>query len=233
MARYSPELLYQTMNDVQETIGGLSQTSQFMVSMNFSERDGLRRHLRDCRLLGRTRREAYRFLCSDATLPGSSFDVMEESGTRQGVIERFANRRIYTEFDLTFYVDRKYNTIRLFEEWMNWIDPLFTDNDEYEGSPEGQVGREDRTGFYRLKYPNAYKMNIDILKFERGFKKKPNKVTSKLFEQHLLKYTFVDAFPKNIQAIPLSYQGSEITKVSVSFDYTRYIVIKQLPNNRR
>ena len=110
--------------------------------------------------------------------------------TRQGVIEGFANRRIYTEFDLTFYVDRKYNTIRLFEEWMNWIDPLFTDNDEYEGSLKDKL-EEDRNGFYRLKYPNAYKMNIDILKFERGFKKKPNKVTSKLFEQHLLKYTFI------------------------------------------
>ena len=57
MATYSPELLYKKINDVQETFGALSQTSQFMVSLNLG-RTGIRQsgigelnqYLTDCGL---------------------------------------------------------------------------------------------------------------------------------------------------------------------------------------
>ena len=62
--------------------------------------------------------------------------MIEETGSRQGMIERFPMQRIYSEFDLTFYVDREYNTIRLFEEWMNWIDPLNTGVGVYAGATD-------------------------------------------------------------------------------------------------
>ena len=58
---------------------------------------------------------------------------MELSGARQGVIERMPNRRVYTDFDLTFYIDSKYKTLRLFEEWMNYIDPLTNNDGAYAG----------------------------------------------------------------------------------------------------
>ena len=37
---------------------------------------------------------------------------------------------------------------------------------------------------------------------------------------------FLEAFPLNVQAIPLSYEGTDITKVSVNFSYTRYMTTK-------
>ena len=36
-------------------------------------------------------------------------------------------------------------------------------------------------------------------------------------------YEFVDAFPLNIISIPVSYEQSDILKLSVSFAYTRYV----------
>ena len=196
MATYTPDRLYRKINDVQEIFGGLSQTSQFMVSLNLGRnfRGELDSHLFRCGLFDESlsTSQSYDFLCSDATLPGSTFDMTEISGDRQGVIERFPVRRIYTDFDLTFYVDDEYNTIRLFEEWMNWIDPLNSGLSQYEGSTRGQEGLEERNNFYRFRYPNTYKKDITILKFERGFKERPNKIDDDLLRQPILKYTFID-----------------------------------------
>ena len=94
----------------------------------------------DCGLFKQSKstEETYDFLCSQASLPGSTFDMAEISGDRQGVLERFPIRRIYSDFDLTFYVDKEYNTIRLFEEWLNWIDPLNSGFDTYGGDDDGK-----------------------------------------------------------------------------------------------
>ena len=121
--------LYINIPDVQSTLGPLSLTSQFKVSLLLGgpgELSGLTSHLTKCDLLGPEKQKQYDFLCAEATLPGSTFDMAEEYGSRQGVIERFPTRRIYSDFNLTFYVDSKYNIVRLFEEWMNYIDPLFS-----------------------------------------------------------------------------------------------------------
>ena len=236
MATYSPELLYKKMNDVQETFGALSQTSQFMVSLNLgrsSSAGTLQKWLTDCGLFKQSKstEETYDFLCSQASLPGSTFDMAEISGDRQGVLERFPIRRIYSDFDLTFYVDKEYNTIRLFEEWLNWIDPLNSGFETYGGDDDGQEGFDESNSFFRMRYPRSYKTNIDIIKFERGFWKNPNEDNkeSRLQEQPILKYKFIDAFPMNIAAIPFSYDGSTLTQVTVNFSYSRYTVSKQNP----
>lgn len=236
-------MLYKRMNDVQDTFGALSQTSQFMVSLNLGRsairQSGigeLNRYLTDCGLFRQSKstEETYDFLCSEASLPGSSFDMSEESGSRQGIIERFPIRRIYADFDLSFYVDREYNTIRLFEEWLNWVDPLSRGSDQYFGDEDGQEGFNESNSFFRFRYPNQYKTRISILKFERGFWRNPNKDNKekKLLEQPLLKYDFIDAFPMNIAAIPFSYDGSTLTKVTVNFSYSRYTVCKQNPKKK-
>ena len=219
----SAELYYAKMSQVSSIIGELSQSSQFMVNLNLAAgRDGVNAHLVSCGLLNDPK--SYDFLCSDATLPGSTFDMSEESGSRQGMLERFATRRIYADFDLSFYVDKDYNSLRLLEEWMNYIDPINSSGGTYQGSSAGQTGYLDRPNFYRLKYPNSYKRNISIVKFERNFLANPSITNSGFRPQSLIKYTFIDSFPVNIVAIPFSYEGSTITKVTASFSYMRYIV---------
>ena len=221
----SAELYYAKMSQVSRIIGELSQSSQFMVKLNLAANgQGVNGHLASCGLLNDPK--SYDFLCSDATLPGSTFDMSEESGSRQGMLERFATRRIYADFDLSFYVDKDYNSLRLLEEWMNYIDPINSDAGTYQGSSSGQTGYNDRNNFYRLKYPDDYKKDISIVKFERNFLANPSITNSGFRPQSLIKYTFIDSFPVNIVAIPFSYEGSTITKVTASFSYMRYIVEK-------
>jgi hypothetical protein len=224
--------LYINIPDVQSTLGPLSLTSQFKVSLLLGDPTPLTAHLTKCGLLGTEKQENYDFLCAEATLPGSTFDMAEEYGSRQGIIERFPTRRIYSDFNLTFYVDSNYNVVRLFEEWMNYIDPLFSEDSKYQGSPKGQDKDQfkQKEDFFRFSYPDTYKKNIAITKFERDFIENPNNKNSKPKGPISMTYFFIDAFPTNLTALPLSYEGSTITKTTVNFSYSRYTVTK---NNTR
>ena len=222
--------LYVNIPEIQTIFGGLSLTSQFKVSLLLGYPTELTTHLGSCGLL--INKENYDFLCAEATLPGSTFDMGEEYGSRQGIIERFPTRRIYSDFNLTFYVDSDYNVVRLFEEWMNYIDPLYSEKSKYSGSTTGQSDPvyRDKENYFRFSYPDTYKKNIAITKCERDFIKNPNNKNSKPKGPISMTYFFNDAFPTNLTALPLSYEGSTITKTTVNFSYSRYTVTK---NNTR
>lgn len=225
-----------SLPSVQQMFGNLSLTSQFKVSMFLGGATGeqdnkLLKYLSDCGITNNASKTfTYDFMCAEAVLPGATFDVGEESGSRQGIIERFPNRRVYSDFNLTFYVDNEYNIIRLFEEWMNFINPIYTTSNGSSviqpASPRGQGGFEDSNNYFRFRYPDTYKRIISITKFERDFLVNPNDPNSPTKNQNLLTYRFIDAFPTNITALPLSYEGSTITKTTINFSYTRYTTIK-------
>ena len=220
--------LYVNYEDVRKNyLSELSLTSQFKVSLLLGSPTKLTEYLKKCGLIETLNEiERYDFMCAEAVLPGSTFDMGEEYGSRQGVIERFPNRRIFSDFNLTFYVDREYNLIRLFEEWMNYIDPIYDDQGIGKASPAGQVRFLDNNSYFRFKYPNTYKKVIGITKFERDMVKEPNTKGSGFKDHTTLTYQFIDAFPTNITALPLSYEGSTITKTTVNFSYSRYVVMR-------
>lgn len=232
------EELYLTMPQMSEVLKKLSLTSQFKVSLDLnrsrtnSSNTRLSNYFTECGIFDekRSTEDSFDFLCSEANLPSSSLEMSEEMGSRQGTIERFATRRLYNEFDFTFYVDSEYNVLRLFEEWMNFISPVYDQFSRYDGAPESQLGSfDDRNNFTRFRYPNDYKKIISITKFERDFLKKPNESRESygsFTNQTLLTYKFIDAFPVNINAVPLTYEGSAITQVSVGFNYLRHTVQK-------
>ena len=65
--------------------------------------------------------------------------------------------------------------------------------------------------YYRMQYPDYYKSNsTKIIKFDRDYKKE-------------FVYNFIGLFPINMSSVPVSYDSSEIMKVSVAFNYERYI----------
>lgn len=214
-----------------DIFGNLSLTSQFKLSLHLTNNDAggnkLMKWLSDSNVIGNnlTKNFVYDFYCAEAVIPGVQFDVTEEMGSRQGTIERFPTRRIFPEFTVTFYVDSEYNLIRLFEEWMNFINPLYAGTGILPPSPRGQGDRngKDRTNFFRFRYPDDYKRIISITKFERDFNSdNPNNIK---FPPHLT-YRMLEAFPTNITAMPLTYEGSQITKTTVTFQYIRYVMEK-------
>ena len=156
-------------------------------------------------------------LCSEATLPGSTLNTHEVTNDYHGVTEKMAYRRMYDEtVGLTFYVDRDYFVIDLLEGWMNYISGV--DIKSFYTRPYAS---------YRMAYPNSYKNNIYLTKFEKdNFIKDFSNVRggSVSATRSTLEYTFVQAFPLSLTAIPVSYEGSDILKCSVSFNFIRYVM---------
>ncbi len=227
---------------VLDIFGRLSLSSQFKVALHLSNGgvgDVLSKYLTN---IGLTNDEAineyYNFYCAETTLPGVSFDTFQESGSRQGVLESFPSKRVYTPFNMTFYVDNDYRLIRLFEEWMNYINPVYGAGGRILGDSNGQGNAKNRTDFFRLRYPDSYKRIISVVKFERNFikYKNPNNTSinsselsekkGKLGNVPTLTYRMIDAFPTNITGMPVSYEGSTILKTTVDFSYSRYIIEK-------
>ncbi len=144
------------------------------------------------------------FLCTEASLPGTTLATHDVTADFQGVTEKMAYRRIYDEtIDMTFYVDKKYNVIEFFEGWIDFISGVGRNGapTDYKATPIG----------YRMSYPKEYKSSIYLTKFEKDLQDKQ------------MQYTFVDAFPVSVNSTPVSYAESEVMRYSVSFSYVRYV----------
>ena len=230
------EDLYLSIPNASPIFSRLAISSQFKVSLDLVRRSqvgdnlGLFEYLTNCGLFNDTTStsQKYDFLCSQASLPGATFDVSEEMGSRQGMIERFASRRVYNQFDLTFYIDDNYDVLRMFEEWMNYINPVYNEsNGRYDGSESSQLDSyRERNTYSRFRYPDDYRRMIAITKFEKDFLQNPNDVNNSFKNMPLLTYRFIDTFPVDINAVPLSYDGSTVLQVTVVFSYLRHTIEK-------
>ena len=142
-------------------------------------------------------------LCSDASLPTSTLATAEVKDNFMGVPQQFAHTRFYTDISYSFYIDEDYTLLKIFEGWMEYIS----------SGANADVDQDHRAYYRRMKYPDSYKCNtMYINKFEKNYKR-------------TLRYRFVNVFPKSINAIPVQYGTADILKVSVNFNYDRYIVI--------
>ena len=196
----APSVKSITMRDAKNIFGKIAKSNHYVVSfsqltdpvLKYIEKLGISDKNFISRNLG--------LLCSDASLPTSSFATAEVKDNYMGVPQEFAHTRLYTDLDFTFYVDSDYSSLRVFEAWMDYISG---------GSQTEEVG------FYRrFSYPIEYKVNkMYITKIERNLGPQ-------------LDYQFINAFPKGMTAIPVSYGGADLLKVTVSFNYDRYIVSK-------
>lgn len=141
-------------------------------------------------------------LCNRAELPGTSFATAQIEGDRMGITEKFAHSRIYTDTSFTFYVDSDYRVIKFFELWQEFI---------ASGASTGDgVDPRQRAYYHRMMYPSEYKVQtMKILKFNKDH-----------FRD--VQYTFLNAFPVNVTAMPVAYEGARILECTVTFAYDRY-----------
>ena len=142
--------------------------------------------------------EDYMLSCMEASLPGTSLATAELTNDHTGITERHVHRRQYdTTASFTFLVDRDYKQIKLFETWIGYI------VNEQNSSAENY--------FYRVNYPKQYQTKIMINKFERDYK------------QPSLIYSFLNAYPISINAMPVTYEAAQTLKCTVNFNFSRYI----------
>lgn len=153
-------------------------------------------------------------LCSDAVLPTSSYATSEVKDNFMGVTQEFAHTRLYTDIDVTFYIDRDYKVLRFFEGWMDYI------------SGGGPAQSPNGNYVKRFTYPDNYKNSqIYIKKFEKDF----------AADKRSINYQLINAFPKGITSIPVSYGPADLLKVTVTFNYDRYIATQEgiIINNKQ
>ena len=105
---------------------------------------------------------------------------------------------------MEFYVDSRYDTIKVLEHWMDFI-----------SSGSDNETNKIRSDYYiRMQYPDDYKSTeTKIIKFDRDYRRE-------------IEYTFKGMFPQSLTSIPVSYAGSDVLKVSATFEYDRYIAGK-------
>ena len=143
--------------------------------------------------------ENYTLSCMEASLPGTSLATVELQNDHSGITERHVHRRQYdTTASFTFYVDRYYRQIQLFETWIGYI--------------VNEQNSQDLNYFYRVNYPRDYQTSIYISKFERDYK-----------APGPLNYLFLNAYPISIDSMPVSYEGAQTLKCTVNFNFSRYI----------
>jgi len=199
-----------TMRDAREIIGNPALTNNYLVeipqlSTNMVDNNNskLANHILT---YGRLTDDQFTsrklgLLCSDASLPTSSYATAEVKGNFVGVTQEFAHTRLYADTDFTFYVDKNYDSIKFFEAWMDYISGA--------AAPQST----DKGYFRRMAYPDYYKVSeMSITKFERNI------------VGTILEYKFINAFPKSMTAIPVAYGAADLLKVTVSFNYDRYIM---------
>ena len=171
------------------------------------------------KFLDGTRQEQLNLMCSETVLPGSQLATTEVFNDFTGVTERHAYRRIYDEtIDLTFYVDAgNYLPIMFFETWMNAIV-----NENQDDAVNGNYN-------YRIMYPDEYVASgLKIIKFEKTGQNQ----TNRHYGSGQLEYSFVRSYPRSITSMPVTYDASQLLKVSVQMTYLRYVV-HQYPGNSR
>ena len=117
----------------------------------------------------------YSLLATEAILPGTAMSTLEEKGSRQGITERFATQRAYNDIAITYYIPSDYTSLRLFQEWINFMNPLYykaqegTEDYNYGiGYPSGYPTANESNSFHRFRYPSEYKKSLTITKFERN-----------------------------------------------------------------
>ena len=171
--------------DFQTALGAPSLSSFYIVNLDLamgtSNSDGaeesLENWLESCGVMNSASGiRRYSLLATEAILPGTAMSTLTEQGSRQGITERFATQRAYNDIAITYYIPSDYTSLRLFQEWINFMNPLYykggvgggDDVRLTSGYTSGYPNATDSNSFHRFRYPNEYKKSLTITKFERN-----------------------------------------------------------------
>mgnify|MGYP003343212352 CR=1 FL=1 len=156
------------------------------------------------------------FNAYEAVIPGSSFELAQVFGDRQGITEQYPTKRVYPPIDVSFYVDKDYTIIRFFEDWMASIHP--------------NMGIRGNS-FSKFTYPQNYETEVIITKYERDFWNvnerlisNPTRSGRPSASRSEIKYTLLNAYPTNIISMPVSYSQSDVLRTTVTFNYDLYSI---------
>ena len=164
-------------------------------------------------------KEIVRMLCDEAQLPYVQTATGQLSGRFLGeAAVQYPHSRLYTDVGLGFLCDAKMIPLKFFNYWYDW---MFGDgrtvsaNSGISGAESAFPKNSNRVN--RLKYQDDYAAKVKIVKTE------PNANASN--GRAPVTYILENAYPYAIDAVPLSYGVSQITRVNVNFHYSRHTIV--------
>ena len=151
-------------------------------------------------------------MCDEAQLP----NVNTATGTQNGLYTGlgsvdYPHTRIFTELQLGFMLDANLTVLKYLNEWHSKI---FMEG----GLEDGQTLLNENR-ITRLRYSDEYVATILITKTETG--------PQSPIERKPITYVLEKAYPYSIDAVPLQYGTSQITKVTANFKYQRHYTINR------
>ena len=180
--------------------GGMSTSTNFIVESGFSAG-------------ALNQNEAMLFLCDEAQLP----NINTATGTQNGVLTGigsvdYPHTRIYTEIQLSFMLDANLSLLKYFNEWYAKI---FEDDGGSIHSDDFSISLKNRAT--RVRYRSEYATEIKITKAEPG----PQGAD----QRKPITYVLENAWPYSIDAVPLQFGSSQITRLTVNFKYERHQIV--------
>ena len=159
--------------------------------------------------------------CDEAQLPNINTATGTQNGlyTGLGSVD-YPHTRIFTELQLGFALDANLQVLKFLNFWYGSIFGQ-SDLEQQIIEPEILAGdgnlTENRTT--RVAYKDEYAATIKITKTETG--------PQSTIERQPITYVLEKAFPYAIDAVPLQFGSSQITKVTAQFKYQRHYTIQR------
>ena len=208
------------MKDIRDTVARPSLDTFYQVTFSFGKVDrwlgsnGFRQFSGSSiplpdekRSQGKPFTEKMSILCTEAEIPGTSFQTSLAVGHHQGIQEEFPNLRSFPPLNLTFYLDADMVVLEVLEKWMTYINPISTN-------------KRDLNAYARFNYPEDYKEIIHLTKFERDTFIDPQSSTE--YQSRLSTYEFINVWPSNLSSMRVAYGDSNVLKCSVQLAYDRF-----------
>ena len=153
--------------------------------------------------------------CEEAQLPNSNTATGSQVGliTGLGSVD-YPHTRVFTEFSLTFMLDANLNILKSLNNWYYDIIGGSENNTTDIGSNPLASNR-----VMRVRYRDTYVGDIHISKTEAG--------KESATERKPITYVMEKAWPYQVDAIPLQFGSSQITKVTANFKYERHYTMTQ------
>tara|TARA_B000000532_G_scaffold136432_1_gene109559 strand:- start:49 stop:669 length:621 start_codon:yes stop_codon:yes gene_type:complete len=162
--------------------------------------------------------DAFEFLCDEAQLPNiqAATGTIEGRYTGEGQVN-YPHTRVFTEVQLGFQCDANMTPLKYLNEWYGSIFGEFPykNTSSFDDIPSDTFA-QNRTN--KLRLPESYCKTVKITKTEIG----PDSTNGK---RPSITYLLERAWPFAIDAVPLQFGSTLVTKVTAQFYYTRHTII--------
>ena len=159
----------------------------------------------------------FEFLCDEAQLPNiqAATGTIEGRYTGEGQVN-YPHTRVFTEVQLGFQCDANMTPLKYLNNWYGQIfgEPAIEDGQTLDGI-SSTPRTANRTN--KLQLPKSYCRTVKITKTEIGPESAPLRPS--------VSYLLERAWPFAIDAVPLQFGSTLLTKVTCQLYYTRHTIL--------